>query len=650
MKSRSAARLIVSAALAGVPLVAGLAFGQVRQNTGHASDANPRVGSGGYNDNPISPGQAALNNAITTQDVTGLGGFSGANVNGVNLGVGYTNPFAFRGLLAGEGVDQFIAASAGVPTMANPTASTQSFTSVGTAYYGQASTMGPPPPNFVRAPGSEGYIPAPATSYNAEDLRIGANFDVPFNNGIPKAGEVMLPGQVDPTQTTDSTVFYQASPIYGVRQWQMGQDQQNIFAPQNNQSGPVGPVQRAQQQQLQQMRLELDEENNPDNQANLPDNQTSNNSGAIYEGTGATYMGTGANRLQTLKPGDNSANGVALSQLPSGNSQPVPMSSLSPTAGSMSTQQTNRQFLDQPLPPPTAQSTQYAVLRQRLDQYNNSHPVSDEEANREFSQLIQARRAVVASEAAQKALQGNNPGATTPGAATPGSTVPGTATPGATPATPGATPDQNAPAPGAVDQGVNPSAVFAPPAASGAAAQAATPAQPPLQINSLSTGVKSRNLADMLTHGEELIRTQQYDKAIEVFDSAAGVVTNNPFILIGRAEAELGGSYYRQAAVDLRTAFRQDPAVLMGQFDLAKTLGQKRLDYVQGELKQIASDSPEDETPAFLLAYITYNSHHEDESATWLAAAQKRANGNDPALTLLQRYWNFRSSAPATQP
>ena len=171
-----------------------------------------------------------------------------------------------------------------------------------------------------------------------------------------------------------------------------------------------------------------------------------------------------------------------------------------------------------------------------------------------------------------------------------------------------------------------------------------------MQINSLSTGTKSRNLADMLAHGEELIRTQQYDKAIEVFDSAAGVVTNNPFILIGRAEAELGGSYYRQAAVDLRTAFRQDPAVLMGQFDLAKTLGQKRLDYVKGELKQIASDSPEDETPAFLLAYITYNSHHEDEAATWLAAAQKCANGNDPALTLLQRYWNFRSSAPATQP
>ena len=130
MKNRTAARLIVSATLAGLPLVAGLAFGQVRQNTGHATDANPRVGSGGYNDNPTSPGNAAINNAITTGNATGLFSFSGANVNGVNLGVGYTDPFAFRGLLAGQGVDQFIAASAGVPTMANPTASSQTYAPV----------------------------------------------------------------------------------------------------------------------------------------------------------------------------------------------------------------------------------------------------------------------------------------------------------------------------------------------------------------------------------------------------------------------------------------------------------------------------------------------------------------------------------------
>src|ERR1700683_2030414 len=261
MKNRTAARMIVSAALAGLPLVAAVAFGQVRVNNQHANDANPRVGSGGYNDNPTSASQSALNNAIATQNVTGLGGFSGANVNGVNLGSGIGNPFAFHGLLAGEGVDQFIAASAGVPTMANPSASTQSFTSVGSPYYGTASPVCPPPPGFVRQAGSETYTPAPPPTVNPEDVRLGTNFDLPANNGIPKTGEVMLPGQVDPTQTTD-TIYYKASPIFGVMPLGQGQDQQqNIFAPQQNMYGPTGPVQRAQQQQLQDMRQELEEEN-----------------------------------------------------------------------------------------------------------------------------------------------------------------------------------------------------------------------------------------------------------------------------------------------------------------------------------------------------------------------------------------------------
>jgi hypothetical protein len=288
MKNRTAARLMVWASVAGLGLLAGQALGQVRVNNGHANDANTRVGSGGLNDNPTSPGNAAVaNNAITTGNVTGLFGFSGANVNGVNLGVGYTNPFAFRGLLAGEGVDQFIAASSGVPTMANPSAASQTFATGPTVYYGQSSTVGPPPPNFVRNSDTGSYTPAPPTSYNPEDMRLGAQIDVPYDSGVPKAGEVMLPGQVDPTSTTNSNVYYVASPIYGVRQWQLGQDQQNLFSAQPQQFGPMGPVERAQQQQLQNLRQELEQENesNLTNPANAGQNQTGTQS--------APYLGTG---------------------------------------------------------------------------------------------------------------------------------------------------------------------------------------------------------------------------------------------------------------------------------------------------------------------------------------------------------------------
>jgi hypothetical protein len=73
------------------------------------------------------------------------------------------------------------------------------------------------------------------------------------------------------------------------------------------------------------------------------------------------------------------------------------------------------------------------------------------------------------------------------------------------------------------------------------------------------------------------------------------------------------------------------------------------LQYVTSELKEIANDSPEAETPVFLLAFVTYNSHHEDQTAGWLASAEKRAGASDPTLTDLKRYWNLKT-APATQP
>ena len=127
-------------------------------------------------------------------------------------------------------------------------------------------------------------------------------------------------------------------------------------------------------------------------------------------------------------------------------------------------------------------------------------------------------------------------------------------------------------------------------------------------------------------------------------------VPNNPLILIGRAEAELGGSYYRQAELDLREAFRQDNAVLLGEYDLHKYLGDDRLQFITTSLKQISSESPENAVAPFLLAYVFYNTHQESQASDWLNEADKRTGGSDEVLILLKRYWSFKSSAPTTQP
>ncbi len=74
--------------------------------------------------------------------------------------------------------------------------------------------------------------------------------------------------------------------------------------------------------------------------------------------------------------------------------------------------QSTRQYLNNvPLPTPTQQSTQYAALEQKMRKYDASHPETDEEANREFQQILRLRQqAAVNAELGSNVLGGPNAG------------------------------------------------------------------------------------------------------------------------------------------------------------------------------------------------------------------------------------------------
>ena len=112
--------------------------------------------------------------------------------------------------------------------------------------------------------------------------------------------------------------------------------------------------------------------------------------------------------------------------------------------------------------------------------------------------------------------------------------------------------------------------------------------------------------------------------AKEQYDVAQQVAPNNMLILVGRANAELGGSYYGQAEADLHTAFTNDPATLEGQYDLRSMIGDERLQFLVKDLKDIASKNPTQARPLFLLAYIDYNTGNERLAAGRLDLAEKR--------------------------
>src|SRR5687767_15038803 len=98
--NRSSTRSILRAAAASVILSTTLIFAQQRVgDDGRALDANPRVGSGGYNSGPIRDTLRVNPNNIVTGNVTGGREFRGH--------VPYTDPREFRGTVGGLDVDRF---------------------------------------------------------------------------------------------------------------------------------------------------------------------------------------------------------------------------------------------------------------------------------------------------------------------------------------------------------------------------------------------------------------------------------------------------------------------------------------------------------------------------------------------------------------
>jgi tetratricopeptide (TPR) repeat protein len=169
----------------------------------------------------------------------------------------------------------------------------------------------------------------------------------------------------------------------------------------------------------------------------------------------------------------------------------------------------------------------------------------------------------------------------------------------------------------------------------------------PLPFNSLSEGMSSRSLADIIRNAEDLVGKGEYKEAIDQYNNAIAVVPNNPMILLGRANAEIGANLYARAENDLRRSYAEDTALMMGKYNIRDLLGEKRLDVVVADLEQVADKDPTNETPIFLLAYLNYNTGQVAKVAGQLELAERLRGGRDPLIESLFQHWNLTAT---TQP
>ena len=121
------------------------------------------------------------------------------------------------------------------------------------------------------------------------------------------------------------------------------------------------------------------------------------------------------------------------------------------------------------------------------------------------------------------------------------------------------------------------------------------------------------------------MRQGKYIDALDQYDTAEQVGAKFAAIQLGRANAELGASYYTRAESDLRQAFSSDQSLLEAQYDLGAMIGQDRLQFLVKDLKEIANKEKTQSRPLFLLAYIAYNTGNERMAAGYLDLAEKRA-------------------------
>ena len=166
-------------------------------------------------------------------------------------------------------------------------------------------------------------------------------------------------------------------------------------------------------------------------------------------------------------------------------------------------------------------------------------------------------------------------------------------------------------------------------------------ARTPIKVDSLASGISGKGLSELMTDAEAKMRDGKFAAAIDRYESAAQVAPNNPLIALGRANAELGAGYYSRAEAHLRQAFGGDHALLMGQYNLQKFMGEDRLRYLTKDLKDIANREKTESRPVFLLAYVAYNTGNERMAAGYLDLAQKRGNAKDPMYPLVRKLWNL---------
>ncbi len=493
--------------------------------------------------------------------------------------VDYTDPRAFRGSAPSleNPSDTLIRAAGDAPT---PDNTAPQFQPQGRVFYGDVRNVPPPPDYKPIAPGTAGYIPSQQVQpRSVADARLG---DISHGSVVdnPETSQLILQGPLD-QQGQPSIIT--ASPLFGIRP-ATAQDQ-SLFPTQNS-SDLLGLDDAT----LRQMRSEI------------ANSSTATNA---QDQTGARGNANSAgDNFSLTSPLNNQAPGSAVQN------QSVGGKALSSAIGEANNQGIQQKFIV----PPQDQNSQYAEMLKKYQQMEAENKMTPQQRAKMYNDVMRER---TREQQAAQSGTGQSGGGAAPGSILP---APGTAGQGNTPAKPGQPQTKSPTAKAPVPQ---------------------FKAIEPVQVNSFAEGMKGKGLTEITKQAESLVHEGKFNAALDKYDAAEQVAPNNPMIKMGRAIAELGGSYYARADVHLREAYQRNPALMAAKFNLEDQLGRDRVQSLVRDLRDLATKEKKDSRPVFLLAFIAYNTGSPDTANAYLDLAQKRSDNTDPLLKSLQEHWKL---------
>jgi hypothetical protein len=133
--------------------------------------------------------------------------------------------------------------------------------------------------------------------------------------------------------------------------------------------------------------------------------------------------------------------------------------------------------------------------------------------------------------------------------------------------------------------------------------------------------------------GQEALITDRWFEAEERFTAALRAKPGDPMAAAARVHAQIGGSLFRSAGMNLRNLLRAYPDMLAAKYDERLLPRTQRLDGVRSTLRdRLIADSPFSRDAAFILAYLGFQTGNERDVFDAFAALDRfHADAKDEA-------------------